>query len=135
MEFISDINANSPARLHSLYLSTDVVRQTIVEQNKVIRKIAYQGSCLISGRAANYVFRDYENIIRIFIYAHSDYHIRCIMEVYGDSYDDTKKNIHRSDEERASYYKNISALTWGSAHNYDLLIYSSIVVEKCADII
>ncbi|MDE6133101.1 MAG: cytidylate kinase family protein, partial [Oscillospiraceae bacterium] len=34
-EFISDINANAPAMLHSLYLSTDVVQQAIAAQDKV----------------------------------------------------------------------------------------------------
>ncbi len=134
-EFISDINANSPARLHSLYLSTDVIQQAIIAQDKVIRKIADQGSCVIVGRAADYVLREYENIVRIFLYAPEDYRIRRVMEVYGDTYDEARKNIHRSDEARASYYKNISTLTWGSAHNYDLLLDSSVGIEKCVDMI
>lgn len=41
---LPDINKNSPAMLHSLYLSTDVVQQAIAAQDKVIRKIAGQGS-------------------------------------------------------------------------------------------
>lgn len=134
-EFISDINVNSPAMLHSLYLSTDVVQQAIAAQDKVIRKIADQGSCVIVGRAADYVLSGYENLVRIFIYAPDEYRIQRVMEVYGDSYNEAKKNIHRSDEARASYYKNISTLTWGNPHNYDLLLDSSVGIEKCADTI
>lgn len=33
------------------------------------------------------------------------------------------------------FYKNISGLTWGSTHNYNLCVDSSVGVEKCADII
>ena len=55
--------------LHSLYLSTNVIQQAIVAQDKIIRKIADNGSCVIVGRAADYVLRDYENIMKVFISA------------------------------------------------------------------
>lgn len=130
-EFISDINVNSPAMLHNLYLSTNVVQQAIVAQDRVIHKIADNGSCVIVGRAADYVLRDYKNMIRIFIYAPEAYRMKRIMKVYGDSAEEAKKNIRRSDEARAAYYKNISGQSWGNRHNYDFLIDSSIGIERC----
>jgi len=134
-EFISDINVNSPLHLHSLYLSTDVVQQAVQAQDKVIRKIADNGSCVIVGRAADYVLRDYEDVVRIFIYAPEEYKIKRVMEIYGDSYEDAKKNVRRSDDARASYYKNISENTWGDRRNYDLMIDSSIGVDASVDTI
>lgn len=134
-EFISDINVNSPSHLHSLYLSTDVVQQAVQAQDKVIRKIADNGSCVIVGRAADYVLREYEGIVRIFIYAPEEYKINRVMEIYGDSYEDAKKNVRRSDDARASYYKNISENTWGDRRNYDLMIDSSIGVDASVDTI
>ena len=134
-EFISDINANSPTHLHSLYLSTDVVQQAVVAQDKVIRKIADNGSCVIVGRAADYVLRDYEDVVRIFIYAPEEYKIKRVMEIYGDSTEDAKKNVRRSDEARASYYKNISEQTWGDRRNYELMIDSSIGVDASVNTI
>lgn len=134
-EFISDINANSPSMLHSLYLSTDVVQQAIAAQDKVIRRIADHGSCVIVGRAADYVLRDYEDVVRIFIYAPEAYKVKRVMEVYGDDAEDAKKNVRRADEARASYYRNVSALTWGDRRNYELMMDSSVGVEASADII
>ena len=134
-EFISDINANSPTHLHSLYLSTEVVQQAVVAQDKVISKIADNGSCVIVGRAADYVLCDYEDVVRIFIYAPEEYKIKRVMEIYGDSYEDAKKNVRRSDDARASYYKNISENTWGDRRNYDLMIDSSIGVDASVDTI
>lgn len=101
----------------------------LVAQDKVIRKIAEQGSCVIVGRAANYVLRGYKNVVNIFVYAPADYRVRRVMQVYGDSLEEAKKNIRRSDEARAAYYKNISGQSWGDRHNYDLLIDSSIGIE------
>lgn len=133
--FISEINANSPAMLHSLYLSTDVIQQAITAQDQVIRKIADHGSCVIVGRAADHVLRDYKNVVRLFIYAPEDYRIKRVMEVYGDRIGEAKRNIHRSDEARAAYYKDISGKIWGERKNYDFLIDSSIGIENCVNTI
>lgn len=131
-EFISDINANAPAVLHSLYLSTNVIQQAVVAQDKVIRKIADNGSCVIVGRASDYVLRDYENVVNIFIYAPENFRIRQVMEMYGDSAEEARKNIRRSDEARAAYYSNISGKSWGDRHNYHLMIDSSVGAESSA---
>ena len=134
-EFVADINTNSPGILHNLYLSTDVIQLAVAAQDKVIRKIADQGSCIIVGRAADYVLREYDNVLKVFIYAPDEFRIGRIMELYGDSYEEAKRNIHRSDEARAYYYRQISGLDWGDKHNYDLIINSAIGLEKAADII
>ena len=112
-EFISDINANSPQILHDLYLSTSVVQQAITAQEKIIWKIADRGSCVIVGRAADYVLREYDNVVRIFIFAPEEYRVNKVMEVYGDTKAEATKNVHRSDEARAAYYHSISDKRWG----------------------
>ena len=117
------------------FVDTDVVLQAVVAQDEVIRKIADQGSCVIVGRAADYVLREYEDVVRIFIYAPEEYKMKRVMEVYGDTPEEAKKNIRRSDEARASYYKNISERTWGDRQNYDLLIDSSVGLEESANAI
>ena len=134
-EFIADINTNSPAILHSLYLSTDVIQRAVVAQDKIIKRIAEHGSCVIVGRAADYVLKDHSDILRVFIYAPEDVRIARIMENYGDSYDVAKKNVRRSDEARASYYKQISGLTWGDRRNYDLIVNSAVGLEESAELI
>lgn len=116
-------------------MSADVLQQAIVAQDKIIKKIANEGSCVIVGRAADYVLRDYDNVINIFIYAPNEYRVNRIMEVYGDSLEEAKKYVRHSDESRAAYYKNISGQTWGHRNNYDLLVNSSIGVEESAELI
>lgn len=87
------------------------------------------------GRAADYVLRNYKNIVRIFIYDPETYQTERVMEVYGDSMGEAKRNIHRPDEVRAAYYKNISGKLWGERQNYDFLIDSSIGIENCVKVI
>ncbi|MDE7157451.1 MAG: cytidylate kinase family protein [Lachnospiraceae bacterium] len=134
-EFISDINANSPSLMHDLYLSTQVIQQAITAQDKIIRKIADNGSCVIVGRAADYVLREYENVVRVFIYAPKEYRMKRIMKIYGDTKEESKKSIHRSDTARASYYKNITGQDWNNPHNFDLSVNSDIGIDKCAEVI
>ena len=134
-EFISDINKNSPRKLHNLYFSSKAVQHAIVAQHKIIEKIADNGSCVIVGRAADYILKDYDNVVRIFIYAPLEYRIGRVMEVYGDTREAAKANIRRSDNARAAYYKNISGLMWGDKNRYDLTIDSSVGLEASADII
>lgn len=134
-EFVAGINDNSPAVLHSLYLSTEVIQLAVRAQGKVIRRIANEGSCVIVGRAADYVLRDDPNLVRVFIYAPEEFRITQIMEGYGDSRDQAKRNIRRSDEARAAYYKKISGLSWGDKHNYDLMVDSSHGLEESAETI
>ena len=134
-EFIENINVDSPAVLHGLYLSTDVVQRAILAQDRVIRKIADQGSCVIVGRTADHVLKDYDDVLRVFVYAPEEFRIKRIMEVYGDTAENAKKHIRRSDEARASYYKRVSGRTWGDRRNYDLVINSSIGLEESADAI
>ena len=134
-EFISNLHLNSPTVLNDLYLSTSPVQYAIQAQDRVIKEIANQGSCVIVGRAADYVLRDNKDLVRIFIYAPKDYRVSNIMKMYNDTKQDAIKNVEKSDKTRSNYYKTISGLEWGKIDNYDLCIDSSIGKEECARII
>ena len=134
-EFISDIHKNSPDLMRDLYLSSNAVQYAIKAQDAIIREIAENGSCVIVGRAADYILKDYDNVVRIFIHAPQDYRIQRVMDVYGDTPKEARVNIERSDKARASYYEHISGTHWGDARNYELTVDSSDGVEKTAQFI
>lgn len=134
-EFISDIHKNSPDIMRDLYLSSNAVQYAIKAQDAIIREIAENGSCVIVGRAADYILKDYDNVVRIFIHAPQDYRIQRVMDVYGDTPKEARVNIERSDKARASYYEHISGTHWGDARNYELTVDSSDGVEKTAQFI
>ena len=134
-EFVSDINRNSSNILHQLYLSSNVVQQAVIAQEKIIRKIADNGACVIVGRAADYVLRDYDNVVRVFMHAPDDVRIKNIKEMYSDEPEQAIINMRHSDEARSSYYKNISGRDWRDLKNYNLSINTSIGKEKSAELI
>lgn len=62
--------------MRELYLSTEAVQQAVTAQDKAIKRIANTGSCVIVGRAADYVLRGYENVVRVFVYAPAGYRVQ-----------------------------------------------------------
>ena len=87
--------------MRELYLGTEVVRQAVAAQEKVIRKIADNGACVIVGRAADYVLREYPNAVRVFHYAPMEYRVKKVSEMYGDTPAEAQRQIKRSDAARA----------------------------------
>ena len=134
-EFISGINSDENAIMRELYLSTSAVQQAVIAQDKAINMIADMGACVIVGRAADYVLRNRKNVVRIFIHAPKDYRVKKVMEMYGDTEQESRKSIARSDSARGTYYKSISGHEWGDAHQYELSVDSSIGPEKTAELI
>lgn len=133
--FISGLNEDSPNVLYDLYLSTNVVQRAVIAQEEVIRAIADNGSCVIVGRAADYVLREYDNVLRVFIYAPKEYRVAKVMEMYGDSMEEAVRNVRHSDIARSGYYRNISGQNWGDPHNYHLCLDASVGADACVDLI
>ena len=134
-EFISNLHKNAPDVLRELYLSSHAVQMAIMAQAKIIKKIADNGSCVIVGRAADSVLEHYENVIRIFVHAPKPYRMKRVMEIYGDTPAEARRNIHRSDKARAAYYKHISGRRWTDGRHYNLSVDSSVGVQETADLI
>lgn len=134
-EFISGINSDDNAVMKELYLGTAAVQDAVTAQDKAIKKIADEGSCVIIGRAADHVLRNYKNVVRVFIYAPESYRLSKLTEMYGDSAEKGRKSIARSDSARSAYYKSISGRNWGDPHGYELCVDSSVGTEKTAEVI
>lgn len=135
-EYIKKVNSNDGEQImHELYLTTSPAKYAIEAQDAALRDISKHGSCVIVGRAADYVLRDSTKLLRVFIYAPKDFRVRNIMEMYGDSEKEASKNVERSDKNRADYYSLVSGQDWGDPQNYDLCVDASLGQEKVAKII
>lgn len=121
--------------LYDNFLSLDVNKEAIINQSKIIREIAEKESCVIVGRAADYILRKNKNIIKIFLYAPMEYKIQNIKNNYKDSDKEAERNINKSTKSRATYYELISNQTWGMKENYDLCLNCKIGNEKVIKII
>ena len=118
--------------MYDLYLSTEANQTAIKAQENVLKEIAEKGSCVIVGRAADYVLKDY-NPFKVFVYAPNDFRQKRIMTNYGDSVDLAKINMEKADKRRAKFYESITGQAWGDAKNYNLSIDSSVGIEKSVE--
>ncbi len=134
--YIDKVNSNDGEEImKELYLTTSPAKYAIEAQEQVLKDIAEKGSCVIVGRAADYVLRDNPHVLRVFIHAPLEYRVRNVMKMYDDDEKSATKNIKRSDKNRADYYSMISGQKWGNPANYDLCINAAMGKEKAADLI
>ena len=94
-------------------------------QSDAIRKAAKEGSCVFVGHCADYVLRDFDNTINIFITASMDYRVEQIMNKQHMDAEAARRFIEQGEDKRADYYNYYTGKKWGSAESYDLCIDSS----------
>ena len=111
----------------SVYKSSFSQESLFQFQSDAIRKAAKEGSCVFVGRCADYVLRDFDNTVNIFITASMDYRIDQIMNKQHLDRDHARKFIEQKESKRADYYNYFTGKKWGAAESYDLCVDSSIL--------
>ena len=105
-------------------------------QCETIRRIAEQGPAVIVGRCADYVLRDDENMISVFLTSPLEARVERVMQRDGLSYEEAMEKIEKKDRSREDYYNYFTFGNWGVASTYNLCIDSSILgIEGTADYI
>ena len=105
-------------------------------QRKIILDIAEKGPCVIVGRCADYILRDREDCVNVFIFGNKAEKISRITSIYGDDPEEAERRIREMDKKRSNNYKYCTDREWGRFENYTLMLYSSTVgIENCIDII
>ena len=103
-------------------------------QAKIIKELASENSCVIIGRCADYVLRDFDNVLSVFVHAPKDFCMKKAAEKHSMSESDLEKFIAKTDKGRADYYKYHTGREWTDARNYDLCLDSSkLGFERCVD--
>lgn len=113
------LGKNSEQSLERSLSSDDVL---FVAESKIIQELAEKGPCIIVGRCADFVLRDYPNLIKVFCY--SDLRsacVRCVQE-YGVSEEKAESEIKRINHNRIAHYEYYTGDKWGEPHHYNLMI-------------
>lgn len=96
-----------------------------IAQSNVIRKVAEEGPCVIIGRCADYILKDMDNVVHLFIHADMPFRIERAVSIDGVDRSRAEDTILKNDKRRANYYNYHSGEKWGLATNYHLCIDSS----------
>lgn len=105
-------------------------------QQEVIRDMADKGPCVIVGRCADYILKDREDMIKVFIYADDETRRKRVIEEYGRLPEYIDQTVAYVDKRRRLHYESYTTQQWGDRKNYHLMLDSSALgLEACADII
>ena len=105
-------------------------------QCRIITELAEKGNCVIVGRCADYILRDREDCLNVFIHADKDYKAKRIVELYGVTDKSPEKRLNEKDSKRRANYKYFTGREWGIPENYHICLNSGYFGnEACAEII
>lgn len=96
-------------------------------QSEAIRKAADEGRCVFVGRCADYVLRDRDDVVNIFITARLEERIKAVCEREGCDANSARRIISEKEKQRASYYNYYTGKRWGHAESYDLCVDTSLL--------
>lgn len=105
-------------------------------QRELILETAERGNCIIVGRCADYILRDYENAMHVFIRADLPYRINRILTHYGEREESPSQRIKQKDAARRANYEHWTQRKWEDVQNYDLVLNSGkLGQERCIELI
>lgn len=102
-------------------------------QAKVLKELAAKQSFIVIGRCADYILKDFDNVVRVFVHAPMRNCIENMREVYpGVSDRELEKRIKKTDIYRSNYYTYHTGREWQNARHFDLCLNSGALgYEKC----
>ena len=95
-------------------------------QRDAVVSVADKGRCVIVGRCADYILRDREGLVRLFLCADLDDRIAHVRQRDDIPAKEAADKIRKLDKARASYYAFHTDRQWGAAESYDLCVNSSL---------
>ena len=105
-------------------------------QSQVIRNLAEEKSCVIVGRCSDYILREQEKLVNVFIHADDEWRIKRVMDLYDMKEKEAENTITKTDKRRSSFYNFYTNKVWGNVNNYQISIDTSKVsLDQAAELI
>ena len=121
-------NVQTPHLVGGNLYGTNFSQESLFQfQSDAIRKAASEGSCVFLGRCADYILRDFDNVVNVFITASMDFRVKLVSKVKELDVEHARKLIEQVGRRREQYYNYYTGKKWGAAESYDLCIDASIL--------
>lgn len=126
----------TPSLLYSLY--TDSVKEPVSDKiflakSEIIQECANTQSCVIVGNCSDYVLRENDHCINVFIYAPFDVRAKHVADIYKETVSNAHSYLKKKDKRRADYYNFFSSRKWGHRSNYHIMIDSSFGIDNAVN--
>ena len=105
-------------------------------QRKVILELAEKVPCVIIGRNADYILKDRDDVLNVFIHGNMPEKTQRIIRLYNVDEKKAVKMMADTDKRRMTNYNFYTEHKWGKASNYTLCLNSSqLGYDRCEKII
>lgn len=105
-------------------------------QAEIIKDLVKQSPCIIIGRGADYILRNNERLLSVFIHADMEIKTEVVCRHYNLSREEAFALIRKTDKQRSTYYNYYTEYKWGDINNYDITLdRGKLGIEKCVDIL
>ena len=105
-------------------------------QFELIKDLAEKGPCVIVGRCANYLLRDRDDVLDVFIHAGFDYRLKRTIEKLGLPENKAEKVLKQADKGRKEYYSYYTGMNWEDPDSYHLVLNSDkLDFDLCVELI
>ena len=119
-----------------MYLDMPLNHKIFLAQFDTIRRIAGEGPCILVGRCADYVLRDHDNVLNVFIRAPQEDRMERIIEYNHVDPMKAEEILKKTDKQRAAYYNYYAVGNWGDVNNYHLCLDSGALgYNGCVEVI
>lgn len=106
--------------------------QIEIFQTELIKELAEKESCVIVGRGADYILKDYSDCLHVFIHGNIEDRKKRVVSEYGIAETESETIVSLRDKKRAQHYKYYTDREWGMASNYNLCLDSSLLgIDTC----
>lgn len=118
------------------HLEVPINDQLYIVQAEIIKNIAEKESCVIVGRCADYILKDRNDVVNVFIHANTEDRKKRAVSEYEINPNKIEQFLHKMDKKRSTYYNYYTECKWGFSSNYDLCLDSSkLGVDGCVELI
>ncbi len=105
-------------------------------QRRVILDLTEKESCVIIGRNADYILKDRDDVLNVFIHGNMPEKTQRIIRLYNVDEKKAVKMMADTDKRRMTNYNFYTEHKWGKASNYTLCLNSSqLGYDRCEKII
>ena len=105
-------------------------------QRNIILELAEKEPCVIIGRNADYILKDRDDVLNVFIHGDMPEKIKRITGLYNVKEKEAVKMMADTDKRRMTNYNFYTEQKWGYAGNYTLCLNSSqLGYDRCEKII
>ena len=142
-EFIAKVGEYAPTKsifaysfMGQDYSGYSVEDHILAAQDKIIHEAVSKGPCVIIGRSADYLLKDREDCLNVFIQGNPSNKVSRIMSIYDKDEAEAKRLCRDIDKKRSLNYQYCTNQKWGARENYDLILNSSVLgFDAIVDII